>query len=564
MSYFNKNALFVYNFYQRVKIKSENICFVLILFIGTEVFSQPLPVSLSLFSCPVGVVDLTIYDGVSGLEVPDAIEAITGATSVANKNDTDADSYPDNNDPVVISGPSGVGEDNDRDLMKLVLHKPSVYYPGHKINLKIVPVPSGEVGHVKVWRTPDKNAIYSVPLPAKFNYDELPLTLYVEATSESKKEKDINIQMEYNGDADEVFATAIWLKNTGTWLTRCTPGDCGNPTVNPEAGVGRLKACGGFLPTVINNSRISWDGSRFGHGTNIRISSTDDRGFGGRILFEFTFYPLGVDPTTLGVYFDCTRQRMSRTMRVPHGAVPGYDYHKSDYTVFSDIANDDTDNEDEDNIADVGLDPLEGYRIYAWDAPGLTATQNDANTTSFWASRNNFNEFVRVRMDGTFPEDGAGLLGSRASDKVGWSMVGYVVSGPNNMNMKKDDGNLVSHSFPKKSGPGNGTIAVNLLANAANAGYETRFNSSVQKWDLYSPFGSTAGPIATSGPFTGGVGGVPRAWELIYIDKINLTITEGSTPFNAGSSFYFSTFKTTLGKINELKLGHTTVEDNKY
>ncbi|MBK7936960.1 MAG: hypothetical protein IPJ82_07600 [Lewinellaceae bacterium] len=535
--------------------------------------SAQIPGSLPISACPSGSVDMCIYNGISGQLVPDNEEETKGAVTVANLNDTDGDLIDDIGDPLILSLLPGQGLNDDIDLIKVVLH-PVPAIQGQKVWLKLNKSGSG----VRLWRYSDKKELeggevkFSTFLDGKpaveFSPQELPLTLYLETQNHSTAVRDIELVMKYNGMEDVVTATALWVKNTRIWKTR-EPCPSSPPCIgieNPEAGgSGNARLVGldaGYLQNLINIDRVSIDGSRYGHGFNSKDSNSD-KGFGGRILFEFLIYPTNVDFfSQFNVQFDCTRQRRTRTMKVTHGGTPGNTSSSVvDFPANMDEANDDPSGSvDEDNTptyVDVSFDGFpKGWRIYSWDRPGITDIE-DGQTYAFWATKNTFKEYVRIQINNNFPgynmnEDG--LLGSRASNKIDWHCVYYTKSGP--QNLLEPDIQSISFSNPQKSGPGNGICEVEIFSTSINSGYTAYYIPNDTRWGLSSPNVGTI-VIADSLP-----GSNPKKWVLEHSGRIKVTITaEGSNNFGNNSLFKFSVFRTMTGKINNTSNSSFTVDN---
>lgn len=101
-------------------------------------------------------VNLSIFDGQGGDQVgsgwiidPDRLEETRGAFTVANLNDTDADGILDVNDAAVIATPQG---ENEKDLMKLVLHEPLNYFEEDTGTLRI------DSGSIAIYSSATKGA----------------------------------------------------------------------------------------------------------------------------------------------------------------------------------------------------------------------------------------------------------------------------------------------------------------------------------------------------------------------------------------------------------------------
>ncbi|MFN0014742.1 MAG: hypothetical protein ACKVU2_09360 [Saprospiraceae bacterium] len=528
--------------------------------------SGQIPASLSITSCPSGSVDISIRNGMSGQLVPDAVEASRGAVTVANKNDTDGDGVDDYQDPSVpyipnISVPNAdpypaYPTGSDIDLMIVTLHKPVSIVPNEKVYLKKTKSGNG----LKVWLYPSKGKeiMFSKTIDgvmaAEFSVQELPITLYVEALDYSAK-RDIELALKYNGEEDVVNATAIWVNNTQIWKFReeCTPvPDCEGPA-NPEAGSGVLEGLdNGFLMNAINNTYRSSDGSRYGHGSN-RKNNNQDISYGGRILFEYEILPNDLVMSEFFVRFDCTRRRETRSMKPKYtnaledinADIPGgYEASWPSYANFlhpPDEANDDEQATDEDNTP---IKFNEKWRIYAWDRPSISNISEGSKYT-FWATKNNFEEFVRVKIDGDFPGSGNGLYGSRTSHKKNWHCVYYTKNGPNDL--LEPDNTSISHSYPRRAGPGDGACAVQIFSGASNSVFTAYFIPAENKWQFAQKGVGNVGQPANVVQ-----GSNPRQWILVLPGIVQATITEGASAFGPGSRFEFSIFKTTSEKINRL------------
>jgi len=372
----------------------------------------------------------------------------------------------------------------------------------------------------------------------------------------------IELAMKYNGEEDIVTATAIWVENTKIWKTRepCSPlPDCFGGE-NPKAGHGRLLGLDeGVLRDIINVDRVSKDGSRYGHGYNSKVpapTDSEDMGFGGRVLFEYAILPTNTDLLEFNIEFDCTRRRETRSMKSKHGDIPGnVEIGGASYMDFppdSDTANDDAAPFDEDNIP-TKPDGSNEWRIYAWDRPGISNI-GDGNTYSFWATKNNFEEYVRVKFDGSFSSNGNGLYGSRVSEKTKWHCVYYTKSGAGNK--LEPDMQPISFSNPKKVGPGNGSCIVETFPDALNSAYTAYYIPSTTEWGLSR---KNSGVVAKANVLPGSD---PRKWILDISGIIRVTITEGVSSFGDNSRYEFSVFKTSIEKINKTDIGHISIDNS--
>lgn len=198
--------------------------------------------------------------------------------------------------------------------------------------------------------------------------------------------------------------------------------------------------------------------------------------------------------------------------------------------------NDDRGNTDEDNTP-------KNDHIYSWDRPadGISAGARD-----FLASRNSFREFVRVRFDDVAftHNDNEPLEGSRASNREPWHTVYYLVRGTDGK--WHADGTVPSASAPRRTGTGNGTMAVPAAAaGAVTEGWTATFNAAMSNWAVVGTDSGAQGTATTGALYTS------------TNSRISFTITAGGTMFVNGDEFKFSTFKSsaTGGKKNETKLG---------
>jgi hypothetical protein len=442
---------------------------------------------------------------------------------------------------LVIISDDGRGESNDKDFMRIKINRPL-----NSSNNQIITLSVTQGGNlVHFWLSRAKTG-GKISLPKTFKCKDLPIDLYVEAINHSNAVRDIEIKLQYLTNFDIVKATAIWVQCPNSWHTRCpSPSNpqCDQALNNPMPGQGILSNLDqDGLKNQIISVRNSKDGSRFGHGYNGVIADNGvphDDHFGGRILFEFSVLPTlsASDYEDLGVSFDCTRRRNIRTFSGNHGEKPGVVLNEP-FPAKLDYANDDN----HDNIYDEDNVPTNGF-LYSWDAPGYTNIYStNSKKIAFKASKFNFEEFVRVEINGSIPNVGAnGLFGSRASEKINWHMVAYTKSGPGYI--IEPDESIVSYSQPLVGiNTGNGIIAVELLSAPQTDGYKLNYLSG-GKWRMKSS--TTEIEVAESG----------GKWVLIDNNKVKVTITKGNTPFYPGDSFKFSVFKTEDNKLNETAEG---------
>ena len=156
-------------------------------------------------------VDLIIHDGQGGKAIPDADEDKTGAVTVANLNDTDADGNKDFEDSNGVVQTNIHGR-NEVDLMLLEAKRPVGYVPGtgallwplqpERVRLwadehKVIPAPGYDAGAGVVVLFWGAN-------------DYAPKRMWVEIISKSDSVADIQIDLSYGGKTDTVKATGVW------------------------------------------------------------------------------------------------------------------------------------------------------------------------------------------------------------------------------------------------------------------------------------------------------------------------------------------------------------------
>jgi hypothetical protein len=553
-------------------------------------------------------IDLAIYHGQDGKVVPDALENTMGATTVANLNDTDGNGVPDYKDTFVkraettltgaavkgattvsvndatyyktgdqialsdakgafgeaatISAIAGktltlaaglgnayaIGDKvyhpgrDEIDLMKIVLQKPN---PDNGGNVTLSSV--GANTNVRVWKNSWKET--EVVLPATFATNQLPMTLYVEATAASTALRDISLKLEYNKKWDVVNATAAWVTKTARspWCIRqAKDGFPNNPVPGPRKDLPNLT--NPLLLKSIDYFRAQ-DGSRYGHGT-MATDGTEDIYYGGRILFEFQVQPPGVEG--LGVVFDVTRQihGQSYVIQSPKGALSPFFAKRFPWLQSppqdNEAPNDDNHSNDEQNKPEKGL-------LYSADAPFIGMY---TETVDFMIYRNTWKEWVRVRLEGKPIVDAPpakGQLnslvqGSRASDLNDWHTLVYLRNkGPKVFELVEDNSTTsVSSPIEAKGNKGNGKASATLNGTIpkgfVSEGYFAKYNL-VKGWTLA---GSSGGPPMT-------VGG-KSPWTLTVPNKVKLVINQGTIPFASGDQLFFSLF-TSSAKKNETAAG---------
>lgn len=310
------------------------------------------------------VVDLAIFNGQGGAQVPDGNEETVGAFTVANLNDSNGNGTIDKDDANVTG---------EVDLMKIVLRKPT-FDLGGMVTLSV----TAGGAKIKVWESATKGT--AVNLPAQFNVSDLPKTLWVEGIAKSGALRDIELVLDYKGCKDHVKTTLIWAEKNDfkNKLTDALWGNAGNPLKNTFSQI-----YGGKFGKQLANPPV-----------NVQYA----------MGMEFTVFPNGIGAEP-GVKFDVTRQIEFHDWIIDKTSVSDLG---SETFPAGDKANDDKGQSDEDNSP-------QNNHVYSIDGPGIgIKAQYDE-----FISRNNFKEYVRVRLDGAQPA-GDTLDGSRCSDKAPW------------------------------------------------------------------------------------------------------------------------------------------------
>jgi hypothetical protein len=318
----------------------------------------------------------------------------------------------------------------------------------------------------------------------------------------------------------------------------------------------------------------------FANGDTFRFGIAERR-FGGRILFEFTVAPhpnAAADAAiaALGVRFDITRQIQFRDYSLGIGAGPnavgkppltGQKTFPFVQTPAQDneLPNDDTHDDDEQNT------PVDGH-IYVYDSPSEAIINRNL---AFIISRNTFLEWVRVRLDsGRFANQapfGAGapaarqrVEGSRASDKIAWHTVYYLVRGASGVMVP--DAPAISASAPLIQSPtnANGGVVVTPGAAAVTEGFTATYTETAvgggmidHTWTLQ---GTTAADTDSAKITQAGAVAAGATWTLNIGaggNKVRVVITQGATAFAVGDRVVFSIFKTAnaAGKVNDTGVG---------
>ena len=224
---------------------------------------------------------------------------------------------------------------------------------------------------------------------------------------------------------------------------------------------------------------------------------------GGRILFEFTTSPAGVE--TLGVLWDVTRQIKARDRFIRRGAVatpgglPDVNFPDEDGN-DNERPNDDNRAGDEDNI------PANRH-IYSFDSPsqGRRARVNGSRA-DFMMRRTTFKEWTRVRLSPAlnmafrgiplylpFINRNGTVEGSRSAEKNAWHYIDYLrLSRTGNW---VPDTAARSASQPLFTSTGSGGARATTLANAVTEGFTATYDAANQRW-TDQPGGLGSDPVA--------------------------------------------------------------------
>lgn len=403
-----------------MKLKSAIVP--ILLFLTGALIGQVTPpqkVSAGNLECEV---ILDIYDGLfdwttgtswsgSGSPLSNDKKVDPGAVTVANLNDTNGNNIVD---AMETNIPTNAPNRREVDLIKIAIRKknPNALLSGSISLVK-------KSGSIKLWKEPTKQTEVSTNVPIIVQASDLPAIFFIEATQVSAAVGDIWFEATFNGNSDEVKATAVWVTKQMHWT---------DASSTPVPGVNPLENVGGFVKFAINNN-VAENGTLYGHGdcrkkpisTSGWVDNTfNDKEYGGRILMEWKIAP--VDAVKVAS-FDVTRQRKTRTWSVDYGQ-PNFTPSSEntdfpfDMNLDNETPNDDT-NGDEDRI------PKNGF-LYSWDNPSIYKKYTAEEFRSFHVSKNSFKEFVRIRTKTSpFTNNDATLQGSRASNKFDWKCVYY-------------------------------------------------------------------------------------------------------------------------------------------
>jgi hypothetical protein len=328
-------------------------------------------------------VDLAISDSQGGQfppEIAEADEWNRGAFTVANLNDTDGDAIIDRNDDMIDGG--------ERDLMRIVLHRPTPDLGG-TVELKVRPASA------VVWLRFDKDARPpSLVFPS--NQDTV---LWVEATAASAAVRDIVLELEYRfprGLArDTVRATAVWATVLGL---RNGAGQAPSPDADGANVQAWIAAHGGSLGMQV-----------------VPVTGQQPVQFFNNVELGFTVAPPGIG-NEAAVAFDISRRRTTEGVTIRTFAGQRVDRTVAPADPFP--AGDELPNDDGLGGDDEDVVPTNDH-VYSFDGPGPEADNWDQRLGAQIVRNANFEEFVRVRFDGTRPA-GNRVDGSRSSEKLLW------------------------------------------------------------------------------------------------------------------------------------------------
>jgi hypothetical protein len=353
-------------------------------------------------------VNITIHDGQSGPAVPDDVEVSLGAFTVANLNDTDGDGNEDRNDNAVLAYTQTVGGVqkvrgiDEVDLMQLVVDRPANYVPGTGVYLHVLGIGEEDV---RFWKKPTKEEAISIDENSftagiGFAAGEMSRTLWVELRWYSLQIRCIEIEARYGGASDKVAVTGVWAIKEA----------------HDSAGTA---AAALFASEPWSNLPASSPIRRYvtALGSTGKIDLYREPSVRNVIIQAWKPLPEGIlnEP---GLAFDITRRK--HTLAAVYLGDVYVDGITEPYPDKLDEANDELvgDETDEDG-------PYGGL-LFVLDGPGLDGLPAMTVPTGRRFYGDNFEEFVRVRLDGTRPS-GNTLDGSRASDKFKWYSHSYIL-----------------------------------------------------------------------------------------------------------------------------------------
>lgn len=357
-------------------------------------------------------VNLIIYDGQSGKEVPEADEDVTGAVTVANLNDTDADSTVSNgNSKRDFEDPDGVVENrtgadkhgrNEVDLMKLQVKRPVAYSPGTFADLWLIPP-----GRVRLWNE-------STKLTPAANYDpieghvalswsagEQTKEFWVEIISKSDSVGDVRIDFAYGGKTDTVVATGIWAVRTDQEFDDHTWNDLAGTVWRTDMDV------------AVGERVQKYDGTGVKPTTDVNLTAKVRN----VILFQFTVYPNDVQRKIDRVRFDITRQIEAKSWKEKNSGIDP----PEDIEGFPDeweLPNDDKHDKDESDSPN-----LDG-RMYSMDSPGFDFPSGGRTEFFKYYQQANYFEYMRVTFkEQSRPWGEVKVIGSQCSESVDWHTI---------------------------------------------------------------------------------------------------------------------------------------------
>ena len=342
-------------------------------------------------------------------------EDITGAVTVANMNDTDADTIKDSEDHTGgASGGNGVEETRtgaDRhgrdevDLMKLIVHKPNPY-PGGAVVLTVTPAE-----RVRLWGDSKKKteidaSVYD-PATGVATWSSWGAggdrTIWVEITTASTTVADVELKLECGTlEPDIVNATGVWATWTAskyaTTAWAALAGTVWQTDMDTELQDQIVPFGGTGLRPILG---AVWQGTAWAQAANV-------------ILMQFTVTPSDVDSKLARVEFDLARSRKNRGwFQTTTDAMPVLDQDgEVPWNVLWEKPNDDPHDDDESDQVNAS------GRMYVIDAPGFRTPLPVGEDRRLW-NKQNFIEFARVRFDGWRPS-GNQTQGSRASPNYQW------------------------------------------------------------------------------------------------------------------------------------------------
>ncbi|MCI0361579.1 MAG: hypothetical protein L0211_24100 [Planctomycetaceae bacterium] len=312
-------------------------------------------------------VQLTIFDGQNATKaVPEVDEDITGAVTVANLNDTDADEISDWEDHTGgAAGGNGVEETrtganrhgrDEVDLMKLIVHKPIPYTEG-AVTLTV----TQGAARVRLWGDSKKKTEIDAAYDPETGIATWAQwggggnrTIWVEITNPSSSVADIELKLEYaEFDPDIVKATGVWATLTASQFSTKTWDELAGTVWRDD----------------MDAELQDWVSRDFG-GTGLRpiLYATGMGMTWARVanvtLLQFTVTPTDVASTLARVEFDLARSRRSRGWgQTTTDAMPVLE-EDIPWEVLWEKPNDDPDNDDEsDKVND-------SDRMYVIDGPG--------------------------------------------------------------------------------------------------------------------------------------------------------------------------------------------------